>query len=345
MSEFSSRILKWFDTAGRHELPWQIDPSPYRVWVSEIMLQQTQVKTVIPYYLRFLERFPDINHLADAELDEVLHLWSGLGYYARARNLHKSAITIIKEHKGKFPCDIESVIQLPGIGKSTAGAILSLSMKQRHPILDGNVKRVLTRHRGIEGWPGEKKIEDKLWRLAEELTPARQVAAYTQAVMDLGATVCTRSRPTCSECPVMQDCFAYQHNQQSVLPSKRIKKSLPVKKAIFTIIKNKKGEVLLEKRPPVGIWGGLWSLPECPIDENVTSWIENQFGVRVSEFEEKNNLRHTFSHFHLDILPVQVTLKSISSVIKDNGEIYWYKPENKLSKGIATPVAKLLKDL
>jgi len=345
VSEFSSRILRWFDTAGRHDLPWQIDPSPYRVWVSEIMLQQTQVKTVIPYYLRFLERFPDIHHLADADLDEVLHLWSGLGYYARARNLHKSAINIIKEYKGKFPYDIESVIQLPGIGKSTAGAILSLSMKQRHPILDGNVKRLLTRHRGIKGWPGEKKIEDKLWQLAEELTPARRVAAYTQAVMDLGATVCTRSRPTCSECPVMQDCFAYQHNQQLVLPSKRIKKILPVKKAIFTIIKNQKGEVLLEKRPPVGIWGGLWSLPECPIDQNVTIWIENQFGVRVSEFEEKNNLRHTFSHFHLDILPVEVTLKSISSVIKDNDEIYWYKPENKLSKGIATPVARLLQDL
>jgi len=172
VSEFSSRILKWFDTAGRHDLPWQIDPSPYRVWVSEIMLQQTQVKTVIPYYLKFMERFPDINHLADAELDEVLHLWSGLGYYARARNLHRSAVKIIKEHKGKFPCDIESLIQLPGIGKSTAGAILSLSMKQRHPILDGNVKRVLTRHRGIKGWPGEKKIENKSWQLAEELTPS-----------------------------------------------------------------------------------------------------------------------------------------------------------------------------
>lgn len=345
MNDFSKRILKWFDVSGRHDLPWQIDPSPYRVWVSEIMLQQTQVKTVVPYYQVFMKQFPNVKRLARAELDDVLHLWSGLGYYARARNLHKAAIKIITEYKGQFPCDIESVIQLPGIGRSTAGAILSLSMKQRYPILDGNVKRVLTRHRGIEGWPGEKKIEDQLWQLAEELIPARQVADYTQAVMDLGATVCTRSRPACSECPVMQDCFAYQHNKQSVLPSRRIKKSLPVKKAIFTIIKNQKGEVLLEKRPPVGIWGGLWSLPECPIDENITTWIENQFGVRVSELEEKNNLRHTFSHFHLDILPVQVTLNSISSVIKDNDEIYWYKPENNLRMGIATPVAKLLQDL
>ncbi len=345
MSNFSRGLLKWQRVNGRHGLPWQLNPSPYRVWISEIMLQQTQVKTVIPYYRQFMKQFPNLKRLAKADLDEVLHLWSGLGYYARARNLHKAAIQIMEVHKGRFPTDIEEVIQLPGIGRSTAGAILSLSKGQRHPILDGNVKRVLTRHRGINGWPGDKKVEDILWQLADELTPNQRVAEYTQAIMDLGATVCTRSRPACQDCPVMNDCFAYKHRQQTVLPSKRIRKTIPVKQAIFTIIKNHRGEILLKRRPPTGIWGGLWSLPECPMDEDIKKWIEQHFASKVTSVKEGPIMRHTFSHFHLDIQPVQVNISAKSIGIKDSGEIYWYKPEDKLSKGIATPVARLLQDL
>ncbi len=345
MSDFSSRLLKWYRVKGRHDLPWQKNPTPYRVWVSEIMLQQTQVKTVIPYYREFMRQYPNVKRLANARLDDVLHLWSGLGYYARARNLHKAAKHIMEIRHGRFPTDLGEVMALPGIGRSTAGAILSLSKGQRHPILDGNVKRVMTRHQGINGWTGEKKVEETLWQLADAFTPNQHVSDYTQAIMDLGATLCTRSKPACEFCPVKKDCYAYQHNQQSQLPTSRPRKTLPVRQAIFTIINNSRGEILLKRRPPSGIWGGLWSLPECPLDADITKWIEQNFGSKVTSVHEKPTLRHTFSHFHLDIQPVQVEVSSNSSGIKDSGEIYWYKPDDKLNKGIAAPVAKLLQEL
>lgn len=345
MSDFSSRLLKWYRVKGRHDLPWQKNPTPYRVWVSEIMLQQTQVKTVIPYYQQFMRQYPNVKRLANARLDDVLHLWSGLGYYARARNLHKAAKHIMDSHHGRFPADLAVVMALPGIGRSTAGAILSLSKGQRHPILDGNVKRVMTRHQGINGWTGEKKVEETLWQLADAFTPNQHVSDYTQAIMDLGATLCTRSKPACEFCPVKKDCYAYQHNQQSQLPTSRPRKTLPVRQAIFTIIKNSHGDILLKRRPPSGIWGGLWSLPECPLGADITKWIEQNFGSKVTSVHEKPTLRHTFSHFHLDIQPVQVEVLSNSSGIKDSGEIYWYKPDDKLNRGIAAPVAQLLQEL
>jgi A/G-specific adenine glycosylase len=344
-NSFAKRLLKWFHKSGRHDLPWQKNPTPYRVWVSEIMLQQTQVSTVIPYYRNFVKAFPNVKNLANAESDYVLHLWSGLGYYARARNLHKAAVYIMQKYNGRFPTDIEDVIQLPGIGRSTAAAILSLSKGQRQPILDGNVKRVLTRHQGVSGWPGNKQVEEKLWKLADKLTPEKHVSEYTQAIMDLGAMVCTHTRPACTVCPVKVDCYSFNNNQQSMYPTTKPKKSIPVKETIFTIINNRRGEILLVKRPPTGIWGGLWSFPECAVDVDVKNWIESQFGTRVESLKNGKSLRHTFSHFHLDIHPVQVTLNSNSCMIKDTGGIYWYNPDDNLNKGIAAPVAKLLQNI
>lgn len=261
MAEFTRSVLRWYKKHGRHDLPWQKDINAYRVWVSEIMLQQTQVNTVIPYYERFMQTFPTVRDLAQADIDEVLHLWTGLGYYARARNLHKSARIIHTDHNNRFPDDLESIVALPGIGRSTAGAILSLALNQVAPILDGNVKRVLARYHRVEGWPGNKKTEQKLWQLAESVTPDKEFAAYTQAIMDLGATVCTRSNPLCDQCPVNNGCEARETGTQEQYPGKKPKKTLPVKQTIFTIIENDKGEVLLEKRLPQGIWGGLWSFP------------------------------------------------------------------------------------
>ena len=345
MNKFSNNLFRWHKKFGRHDLPWQSEPTSYRVWVSEIMLQQTQVKTVIPYFERFMQSFPDVTALANAHEDKVLHHWSGLGYYARARNLHKSAKIIVDIYKGIFPDQIETVIKLPGIGRSTAGAILSLSQNQRHPILDGNVKRVLARYYGISGWTGERKTEEQLWKMAEQLTPIKNVSTYTQAIMDLGAMVCSRTQPDCNNCPVMQGCFAYENNQQSLLPTRRKKKPLPIKQTIFTIIENKDGEVLLEKRPSVGIWGGLWSFPECPVNENLSTWIKKKYGSFVSDQTEHKTLRHTFSHFHLDIRPIRVKLIKDSVSVKDQGDIIWYKLNGSSQLGMAAPVTKITRQL
>ena len=345
MKNFVRKLLKWYRHSGRHDLPWQQGADAYRVWVSEIMLQQTQVTTVIPYYLRFIRRFPDVHVLAGADIDDVLHLWSGLGYYARARNMHKAARIISGEYNDVFPVDIDALIALPGIGRSTAGAILALGRGQVHPILDGNVKRVLTRFHGIYGWPGDKNVEEKLWAVAAQQTPKKHVADYTQAIMDLGATICTRSRPACDRCPVAEECYAYRQGVQADLPTRKLKKSLPVRHAIFTIIENRRGEILLEKRPPAGIWGGLWSLPECPVHEDVPAWIKRQFGSTVNRLVELSPMRHTFSHFHLDIRPYQAKLKSVDVSIRDQGDICWYKPGLKHRLGLAAPVKKLLQEV
>lgn len=257
MHDFTSKITDWYINSGRHDLPWQQEITPYRVWVSEIMLQQTQVVTVIPYFNTFIKRFPTIISLAMASIDDVLHLWSGLGYYSRARNLHKTARLIRDEFKGIFPKQIDDLMSLPGIGRTTAGAILALSMEKPYPILDGNVKRVLCRFHAIEKWPGEKHTEKQLWLLSESYTPVKDVAAYTQAIMDLGATICTRRQPLCGACPVSEECVARQRGIENELPTRKLKKSLPVKETIFAMIENKSGAFLLERRPPVGIWGGI----------------------------------------------------------------------------------------
>ncbi len=314
------------------------------MWVSEIMLQQTQVKTVIPYYERFIQHFPDIATLAAAPVDEVLHLWSGLGYYARGRNLHKAARVIMTDFCGEFPGDINKLMSLPGIGRSTAGAILALSLHQLHPILDGNVKRVLTRYHGINGWPGDKSVEDRLWAIAAQETPRRHIADYTQAIMDLGATVCTRSKPLCVRCPLASDCLARIHGLQSELPTRKKSKQLPVRESVLVIIENKHGEILLQRRPPAGIWGGLWSLPECPPDEALPAWLIKRFGSKVTSLTALQPLRHTFSHFHLDIRPYRATLRANDVAVRDE-DTCWYRSDGRTRLGMAAPITKLLSTL
>ena len=268
---FSTRVLAWFDENGRKDLPWQHDISPYRVWISEIMLQQTQVATVIPYYESFMQRFPDVLALADASEDEVMHLWSGLGYYSRARNLHKSAKMVAHELGGVFPQTLDGMIALPGIGRSTAGAILSIASGQQTAILDGNVKRVLARFQAVEGWPGKTPVLNELWEYAEAYTPMARVADYTQAMMDLGATVCTRSRPQCGDCPLVADCEGHASGEPTRYPGKKPKKVLPVKQTCMVVLEHQ-GQILLEKRPPTGIWPGLWSLPEVADTDAVATY-------------------------------------------------------------------------
>jgi A/G-specific adenine glycosylase len=342
---FTNQLLDWYRHGGRHDLPWQRNPDPYRVWISEIMLQQTQVGTVIPYFKRFMARFPDVRSLASGELDEVLHLWTGLGYYARARNLHRAARLIRDRHRGTLPADLYSLQALPGIGRSTAGAILALARNQCHPILDGNVKRVLARYHAVAGWPGRRAVEQHLWELAGRYTPADSAADYTQAIMDLGATVCTRTRPACHACPVASGCAVRRLGRQQDFPEKKPKKNQPVKQVCFAIIENSRGDVLLQRRPPAGIWGGLWSFPECPVETDVAAWIKQVFGSRVYGLRRDTPLRHTFSHFHLDITPVRAVMRASPSAIRDQGDTVWVTPGQELTLGVAAPVKKLLESL
>jgi A/G-specific adenine glycosylase len=348
IDSFSTRLLHWFDTHGRKDLPWQQEQSPYRVWVSEIMLQQTQVSTVIPYFMRFMQRLPDVIALANAPQDEVLHLWTGLGYYARARNLHKAAQQIRDEFKGEFPLEIEQVVALPGIGRSTAGAILSLSKQQRHAILDGNVKRVLARYHAIEGWPNTPSIEKEMWRLAEQHTPQQRNGDYTQAIMDMGATLCTRSKPLCAFCPMRDDCQAYAQGVQNSLPTPRPKKEIPTRRVMMVLLQDEYDAVLLQQRPPSGIWGGLWSLPELDADSSdaaIMQWCEDEFGCSAKIEQRGDLLHHTFSHFHLEIAPVVARITGSSNAVRDNGNSVWYNPAMPDARGLAAPVKKLLEML
>ena len=338
-SDFAPRLLAWFDEHGRKDLPWQRDISPYRVWVSEIMLQQTQVATVIPYFERFMVSFPDVTRLADAHVDEVLGHWSGLGYYARARNLHKAAQRIRDEYDGRFPDDFDAVIGLPGIGRSTAGAILSIARRQRHPILDGNVKRVLARHAAIDGWPGTASVANALWALAEERTPDKRVHDYTQAIMDLGATLCTRSRPVCTSCPVQADCAAFMRDEVDGYPGRKPKRDKPIRQTTM-ILAVAGNDLYLERRPASGIWGGLWSLPETAGDAE--AWCRATLAGDPSEATRWSTLRHSFSHFDLDIYPVVLRVDGVSSTLRDHDDGRWVPLGAELPGGIAAPVRKLI---
>ena len=343
--DFSERVLLWYDRFGRKNLPWQRISSPYRVWVSEIMLQQTQVATVTPYYERFVERFPDLLRLADAPLDDVLHLWSGLGYYARARNLHQAARQVRDRHDGRFPTEMSEVVRLPGIGRSTAGAILSLASGQRHSILDGNVKRVLARCFAVEGWPGRSAVLNRLWQLAEDLTPARRTAEYNQAMMDLGAGVCTRGRPDCGLCPLEDVCIAGARGETGRYPASKPRKPLPVRKVRMLMIRNPAGNLLMEQRPPKGIWGGLWSLPECPMEEEPAAWCADRLGVRGKISAEWALRRHTFTHFHLDIVPVEIRTGKTGNRVMDGDRLVWYNTATPDTRGLAAPVTRLIDEL
>lgn len=333
-------LLDWFDRSGRKHLPWQQDRTPYRVWVSEVMLQQTQVATVIPYYQRFMARFPDVHALAIAPADEVLHLWTGLGYYARARNLQRAAQVIVAEHAGAFPESIEAVQSLPGIGRSTAGAILALSRHQRHPILDGNVKRVLTRYFGIEGFPGETSVERELWRLADACTPADRVADYTQAIMDLGATVCVRSRPLCAVCPLQEHCVARIEHRQSQLPTPKPKKARPQRRAVAVIAMNEDGAILLERRPPTGLWGGLWTFPQFDDREAAAAWMGTGY-AHVST-EQLPDYRHAFTHYDLTLEPILVRVAGRDSQVAETDARLWYDPDRPARIGLAKPAVDLI---
>lgn len=344
MTSFSQRLLAWFDRHGRHDLPWQQQTTPYRVWVSEVMLQQTQVATVIPYYQRFMVRFADVSSLADADADEVLALWSGLGYYSRARNLHQAARLIRDEHDGQFPQTLDRVVALPGIGRSTAGAILSIARGQHHPILDGNVKRVLSRFHAVEGWPGRREVERRLWALASEHTPQQRTADYTQAIMDLGATLCSRSRPACDSCPMNSDCEAHLQGQVGEFPGKKPRKALPTKQVIMPVVLNDRGEVLLEKRPPSGIWGGLWSLPECGDEVELVSWCE-RLGVELDRTSELTAFKHTFSHYHLMIHPQRIATNKDADRVADNGLMKWQPVSGLEELGLPAPIRKLLSNI
>jgi len=340
---FSQKLLNWYASHGRHDLPWQQNRNLYRVWVSEIMLQQTQVATVIPYFERFMATFPNSRTLADASQDEVLHLWTGLGYYARARNLHKAAQIIRDDYNDQFPEEFDPVLALPGIGPSTAGAILAQALGQRHVILDGNVKRVLTRLYAIEGWPGKKSIENQLWELAAALTPEQQLTDYTQAIMDLGATACAR-KPNCPVCPVTDLCAAYEQDNVALYPTPKKCKTLPVKATHMLILQNEQGEVLLQQRPPSGIWGGLWSLPEYPdnTEKNIPQWCEQQLGLIIDNVERLPVFRHTFSHFHLDITPVTSQVKNLANHVMEATNRVWYNTQQPESLGLPAPVVKIL---
>jgi A/G-specific adenine glycosylase len=343
-ADLAKRLLAWYGRHGRHDLPWQRRRTPYRVWVSEIMLQQTQVSTVIPYYRRFLASFPNIRRLADASQDDVLHLWTGLGYYARARNLHKAAQSIRDRHAGRFPKDFETVVALPGIGRSTAGAILALARDERHPILDGNVKRVLTRYHALPGYPGDKAVEKRLWVLADSHTPVQRTADYTQAIMDLGATVCTRTRPRCDACPLAAACRAHTLGRETDFPARRLRGKLPVRRTRMLMVRCGK-RVLLAKRPPAGVWGGLWGFHEIAADADAAEWCRSYLAIKPLSRRSWPTLRHTFSHFHLDVEPVLLEVAQCGSLVRDNIQEVWYDLSAPPRLGLAAPVRRLLQTL
>ena len=337
-------MLVWAKKHGRKQLPWQKQRSVYRVWVSEIMLQQTQVDTVIPYFEKFMRKFATVKDLADAQQDEVLHYWSGLGYYARARNLHKAAQLIRDEYKNEFPTDIDEVMALPGIGRSTAAAILSLSFNQQHTILDGNVKRVLARHQAIEGWPGRATNEKKLWAIAEQFTPKNNCAEYTQAMMDLGATLCTRSKPECVECPVQNDCLAFDQGLQNELPHSKPKKQIPIRNTVMLAVANQHTGLLMQRRPNQGIWGGLWSFPEFDSEQSAMEWCLSNFQKKPQKHQKLPKITHTFSHFRLQITPVSVEYNTPIHWVMEADDWVWYK-HGSSQVGLAAPVNELIKQL
>jgi A/G-specific adenine glycosylase len=338
-STFQKQLLSWFDQHGRKDLPWQRDITPYKIWISETMLQQTHVSTVIPYYNRFVEQFPELETLAEAPVDDVLYRWSGLGYYARARNLHKTARLIFE--RGLFPDTLEELIKLPGIGRSTAGAILSIAFNKSYPILDGNVRRVLARYNALSGWPGTSKVNKELWELSRQLTPQIRVADYTQAIMDLGATVCKRSKPDCALCPLNKDCQARIADTVMAYPNTRPTKITPVKRLVFLMLRDDSDQILLEKRPPTGIWGGLWSLPEFDSIESACDWCMTR-QVRILKQHEFATQRHSFSHYHLDFTPLLIETDNLTNNVMEANRRVWYKTKQIQEIGLPAPIKLLL---
>jgi len=339
---FSARLIRWHKRHGRHDLPWQNTRDPYRVWLSEIMLQQTQVATAAPYYLRFLDRFPTLDGLAAAPVAEVMALWSGLGYYARARNLHACAQTLVARYSGRFPRDPALIAELPGIGRSTANSIATFCFGAAAPILDGNVRRVLCRAFGIEGFPGSGAVEKRLWTLAAELMPKRDGAIYNQSQMDLGATVCTRGMPRCDACPLAPDCVARATGRVGELPTPKPRRALPQREAVVLVLTDG-GRVLLEARPPTGIWGGMLSLPELPPGADAREWAARRFSCRVGAPAPLPPLDHAFSHFRLRIVPLLLHAKPGNAAMEPG--VQWLDPDASGAAALPAPIRRILEDL
>ncbi|MGD9942486.1 MAG: A/G-specific adenine glycosylase [Burkholderiaceae bacterium] len=344
-SMIAERLIDWQRRHGRHDLPWQRTRDAYRIWLSEVMLQQTQVSTVIPYFTRFVDTFPDVAALAAADVDTVLQLWSGLGYYSRARNLHRCAIEVVQRHGGRFPADPQLLAELPGIGRSTAAAIAVFAYGARAAILDGNVKRVLCRHGGVHGFPGERSVELELWRIAERELPADGIEAYTQGLMDLGATVCVRSRPACAACPLADDCSARRDGNAAELPTPRPRKTLPQRRCTLLVLCDG-ARVLVERRPPTGIWGGLLSLPEVPADAadaDMADEIARRFGLRVGAARRLAAFDHTFTHFKLQAQPVLFDVDGAAALAEPAA--LWLGPDEVPDAALPRPIKTLLQAL
>ncbi len=345
MNDFAERLLVWFDGAGRHDLPWQHPRSPYRVWLAEIMLQQTQVRTVMPYYQRFTAALPSLSALAQAPLDHVLALWSGLGYYSRARNLHRAAGICMDNHNGELPCDYDALSALPGIGRSTAGAILAQAHGLPFPILDGNVRRVLCRLHGIDGWPGAAATQQQLWSLAQSHLPDTRLADYTQAQMDLGASVCTRGTPRCDVCPLRDRCVAHREQRTANLPARRSKPALPQRETHMLLVLDKQQRLLLTRRPPTGIWPSLWSLPQVQDTSEADRWLAGIIKTGTSPRQLGEPLLHTFSHFRLQITALHYAMVQAKPVAGDNPDMQWRNLASLDQIGLPAPVRRLISRL
>ncbi len=344
VARFRAALLAWFDVHGRKDLPWQVERAPYAVWVSEVMLQQTQVATVIPYFERFLRAFPTLRDLASAPLDAVLAHWSGLGYYARARNLHQAAQVVEREHQGALPAALDALSALPGIGRSTAGAILAMGFGIRAPILDGNVKRVLARYHAVPGWPGEARVLRLLWDIADRYTPSERVGDYTQAMMDLGATLCTRSRPRCPECPVADGCAARREGDAVAYPAAKPARQRPLKTLRFLLLADDQGDLLLERQPSPGIWGGLWSLPSLAPEVDWVRYVDQHYALEASAASDWLPHRHAFTHFELELRPTLARVSPRVGAVREmaGAEVLWYNTRHALPGGCPAPIRRLL---
>ena len=337
--QMARNLLRWFDRHGRHGLPWQHPRTVYRVWIAEVMLQQTQVATVVPYFLRFVEKFASLRALAAAPLDDVLAQWSGLGYYSRARNLHRTAQICVDRHRGSLPREFDGLAALPGIGRSTAGAILAQAHGLRFAILDGNVKRVLARHHGVRGWPGATAVQNKLWALADAHTPRSRIADYTQAIMDLGATVCTRAKPRCTACPLRRSCIALRDGATAQLPERKPARVLPTRKTVMLLLRDRAGRILLERRPPTGVWAQLWSLPEAA---NAAT-ARRDLGANI-QLHALTPFTHSFSHYRLDVTPM-TGIAAMARGVADAPDQCWLHPREAAALGLPAPVRKLIENL
>lgn len=341
---FATQVLHWYQQHGRKDLPWQQDINAYRVWISEVMLQQTQVATVIPYYQRFMQSFPTVYDLAAAPIDEVLQHWSGLGYYSRARNLHKTASIIVDAYNGELPNTVEALSALPGIGRSTAGAIAAIAYQQHAAILDGNVKRVLARYYAVDGWPGKSQVQQKLWQHAEANTPKQDVHHYTQAMMDLGAMICTRSKPQCTLCPLVENCTAHKQGDMQNYPGKKPKKTLPIKSTRMLLIYHEE-DILLYQRPSIGIWPGLYSLIEADMADDIDQLCARLLAGTHYQRKPLINFRHSFSHYHLDIHAEAIALDNKPLQVMEDKPYLWYNMRQASAVGIAAPVSRIMNTL